>query len=60
MTSLKNITNKTSSLLSNNTSGEEYYYGEYGLDTMGILLAILFGASAGFLLLSLLRCCVKK
>ena len=62
MTSLKNITNKSTSLLVNNTSDkEEYYYGEYELSTMDILLPIVFGALAGFLFISLIKCfCIKK
>jgi hypothetical protein len=60
MTTLKNITNKTSSLLSNNTSGEEDYYEEYETSTINMLLAIVFGALAGFLFISLIKCCIKK
>jgi len=61
MTSLKNITNKSTSLLVNNTSDkEEYYYKEYELSTLDILLPIVFGIFAAFLFLSILRCCVKR
>lgn len=61
MTSLKNITNKSTSLLVNNTSDkEEYYYKEYELSTLDILLPIVFGICAAFLFLSILRCCVKR
>lgn len=61
MTSLKNITNKTTSLLVNNTSDkEEYYYKEYELSTVDILLPIVFGVLAGFLFISLIKCCCIK
>ncbi len=61
MTSLKNITNKSTSMLVNNTSDkEEYYYGEYELSTMDILLPIVFGVLAGFLFISLIKCCCIK
>jgi len=61
MTSLKNITNKTTSLLVNNTSDkEEYYYKEYELSTVDILLPIVFGVLAAFLFISILKCCIKR
>ena len=61
MTSLKNITNKSTSLLVNNTSDkEDYYYGEYELSTMDILLPIVFGVLAAFLFISILKCCIKR
>lgn len=50
----------SSSLLSNNTSGEENYHEEYEMSTINMLVAIVFGALAGFLFISLIKCCIKK
>jgi hypothetical protein len=62
MTSLKNITNKTTSLLVNSTSDnkQDYYSEDYDLSALNIFLIIVFGALAGFLFISLIKCCIKK